>query len=87
METNTDEMLTTAHDFCFQNMPYLRKDEVCGCFFCLKIFHPREITESVDDYGIATALCPYCGIDSVIGESSGYPITREFLRKMHDRWF
>ena len=24
-------------------------------------------------------MCPYCGIDSVIGESSGYPITREFM--------
>ncbi len=31
-----------------------------------------------------TALCPYCCADSVIGESSGYPITREFLRKMKE---
>lgn len=87
MGIDMDEALTTAHDFSFQNMPNLATDELCGCFYCLEIFHPREIVESVDDYGVATALCPYCGIDSVIGESSGCPITRDFLRKMHDRWF
>lgn len=30
---------------------------------------------------------PYCGIDSVIGEHSGYPITREFLEQMRQYWF
>ena len=34
-----------------------------------------------------TAVCPYCGIDAVIGESSGYPITAEFLKRMRKRWF
>jgi hypothetical protein len=34
-----------------------------------------------------TAFCPFCGIDSVIGESSGYPITKEFMQKMYDHWF
>jgi hypothetical protein len=34
-----------------------------------------------------TALCPACGIDSVIGSASGYPITEEFLKKMHQHWF
>ena len=33
------------------------------------------------------AICPYCGMDSVIGESSGYPITKEFLQKMQEHWF
>ena len=34
-----------------------------------------------------TALCPFCQIDSVIGESCGYPVTREFLEKMNEFWF
>jgi len=34
-----------------------------------------------------TAFCPYCGTDSVIGDSSGYPITKEFLEKMKEHWF
>ena len=34
-----------------------------------------------------TAFCPYCGVDSVIGESSGYHITKEFLEEMNQYWF
>ena len=75
-------------------MAALKKDKVCGCFYCLKIFSPEDIKEWLvakdegnlcDRYG--TAICPYCGIDSVIGESSGYPITKEFLAKMKEYWF
>ena len=44
------------------------------------------ITEWVEDDN-GTALCPHCGIDSVIGESAGYPLAREFLKKMNRCWF
>lgn len=81
----------TAHDFCSNHKPQLEKDSLCGCFCCLTIFHPSEIKEWViadnDCDRLGTALCPYCGIDSVIGASSGYPITKEFLRKMKRKWF
>lgn len=76
-----------AHKFCCHHREMLEKDNRCGCFNCLNIFNPSEIEEWLDcDIG-HTALCPYCGIDSVIGESSGYPITKEFLKKMQDKWF
>ena len=80
-----------AHHFSNNHMEKLKKDKFCGCFYCLKIFSPSEIKEWViadndcDRYG--TAICPYCGIDSVIGESSGFPITKEFLTKMNKYWF
>jgi hypothetical protein len=61
-------------------------DEKCGCFYCLTIFNPKEILEWVEDIS-ATAICPYCGVDSIIGESLGYPITKEFLRRMHNYSF
>lgn len=60
----------------------LLADEKCGCFYCLSIFNPKEVLDWVEDI-TATAICPYCGVDSIIGESSGYPITKEFLRRMH----
>ena len=31
-----------------------------------------------------TALCPYCGIDSVIGSASGVEISSKLLKEMHD---
>ena len=64
-----------AHKFSSNNKEALQNDKKCGCFYCLKIFDPKA------------AVCPYCCIDSVIGESSGYPITTEFLTKMHEYWF
>ena len=78
--------IISAHEFCRNNMPALEKDSKCGCFYCLKIFDPSEITDYVQDTE-GSAICPYCGIDSVIGESSGYPITREFLQAMKKHWF
>jgi len=33
-------------------------------------------------------MCPECGIDSVIGDASGFPIADEaFLKRMHSIWF
>lgn len=80
-----------AHKFPNNHMEQLKRDSVCGCFYCEKIFAPDEIEEWIiddndcDRYG--TAICPYCGIDSVIGASSGFPITAEFLKKMKQCWF
>jgi len=75
-----------AHRYSSNHKQQLLQDKVCGCFYCLEIFSPSEIGEWVPDSG-ETAICPYCGIDSVIGESSGYPITKEFLSAMNKVWF
>lgn len=70
----------------------LKEDEQCGCFYCLKIFSPSEIKEWIEeedpDNGKGgKAICPYCGVDSVIGDSSGIPVTLNFLSKMKKLWF
>ena len=83
--------LEDAHFYSCNNKPGLENDELCGCFYCLKIYRPKEIQDyvvadnNIDRYG--TALCPWCGIDSVIGKYSGYPITHDFLKAMRKRWF
>lgn len=74
-----------AHKYSSNHKKQLLNDEKCGCFYCLTIFNPKEIMEWVDND--KTAICPYCDIDSVIGLSSGFPITKEFLKKMNKYWF
>ena len=74
-----------AHKYCTGNKEQLKSDTVCGCFYCLEIYSPKEIEMWLDRED--TALCPYCCADSVTGESSGYPITKEFLKKMNEYWF
>lgn len=81
-----NEDVRKAHYFSANHKEELLKDKKCGCFYCLKIFNSTEIKEWLDDIG-GTAICPYCGIDSVIGESSGFPITEEFLKEMNKYWF
>lgn len=91
LEDGDNAEIERAHMFSNNHKPELRKDSLCGCFYCLEIFHPSEIKEWVapksecDKRG--TAICPYCGVDSIIGESSGYSITKEFLEKMKEYWF
>lgn len=75
-----------AHKFSINNKERLLHDKKCGCFYCQTVFNPNEINEWVRDL-TGTAICPYCGIDSVIGESSGFPITVEFLKEMNKEWF
>lgn len=86
MNIKNRKTVLEAHKYCSYNRNMLGNDNVCGCFYCLSIYSPKEISEWIPE-GLGTALCPYCGIDSVIGESSGYPITEEFLQEMKNYWF
>lgn len=74
-----------AHEYCFENKEQLLKSDKCGCFYCLKIFDPKLITEWCDNG--KTAFCPFCGIDSVIYDSKEYPVNETFLEAMQKFWF
>ena len=86
-----------AHTHSTGHRAELAASALCGCFFCLATFPPSAITRWTDcpegtpeeqeaNLGV-TALCPQCGVDSVIGSASGFPITPEFLSRMEIRWF
>ena len=80
------EDVINAHKHSSNHRLDLIKDEICGCFFCLEIFNTIEIIEWVEDKE-GTAICPYCGVDSVIGKGSGFPIEEKFLGEMKKYWF
>ena len=86
IDLNNNSELKKAHQYCTKNKEQLIESNICGCFYCCKIYSPKEIKEYLNE-GDGTALCPYCGIDSVIAENSRFKITKEFLKKMHDYWF
>ncbi len=78
--------LQQAHKHSSNNKEEILKSKVCGCFYCREMFDPKEIKNWIKDEK-GTAQCPYCFIDSVIGDASGIPITRAFLEEMHKEWF
>jgi hypothetical protein len=79
-----DNSLESAHCHCSNNRKELLASEKCGCFHCLSVFLPSDVLERMDD---DTTLCPHCSVDSVIGSSSGFDPTPEFLTQMCAYWF
>lgn len=84
----TDSAIIDANRHSIRHREEIAASDACGCFHCLEIFGPDRIAEWIDETkGGQTAFCPICGIDSVIGSKSGYPITKEFLGAMKSHWF
>jgi hypothetical protein len=79
-----------AHRHSSNHRNEIEGSTVCGCFYCCATFAPDAVKDWVDEGpdGLrTTALCPKCGIDSVIGDRSGFPVTGEFLAAMKAHWF
>ena len=77
-----------AHKFSNNNRDAIEANAVCGCFYCCRLFSNKDapIEEWID--GGETALCPFCGIDSVLSVASvPHIISSGFLKSMHDYWF
>ncbi len=78
--------LKIAHDNCSEHKKEILKSEFCGCFYCCEKFETKDIKEWILDEKDETAICPKCGIDSVVSEK--YPISDiNFLNEMNECWF
>lgn len=79
--------LKAAHKASFKNKESILQSQQCGCFSCKRMMSPAEVVFRAEMDGKETAWCPHCGIDAVLGDASGYPITEDFLKKMNKEWF
>jgi hypothetical protein len=82
--------IQVAHVHCTRHRAEVKWSKECGCFYCCETFPPSEILEwtDEDEQGVGqTALCPRCGIDSVIGDASGFRPEPGFLEQMRACWF
>jgi len=82
--------LRVAHEKSRWHRAEIESSKECGCFYCRKIFGPDQVVNWIDTdspHAQQTALCPLCGIDSVIGSASGFEINERFLGEMHTVWF
>lgn len=84
------EDIREAHKHSSSHRAEIEASEACGCFYCCSTFKPSDVSDWTDENvgGIGqTALCPRCGIDSVIGSRAGFSVDLEFLRAMKSFWF
>jgi hypothetical protein len=77
-----NDLIVQAHRRSIRHRDELARSTLCGCFYCLKTFPFIIIHQWTDND--ATAICPRCGMDSVIGDASasGFSIGDAFLGAM-----
>jgi hypothetical protein len=85
----------SLHRYSSRNRPLLELSDRAGCFHCLSLFDPNEITDWIDGSQVetgdtadgVTALCPRCGIDSVLPSTAPISLTKDLLSEMNAHWF
>jgi hypothetical protein len=81
-----ETFIRAAHRHCTANRKAIKASASCGCFYCRESFSASRVDDFIEDED--TALCPVCGIDSVLPDASGLPVTEPpFLTAMHAYWF
>ena len=81
--------LNAFYTLSIRNEESIRKSNLCGCFHCISIFPVADVKSSammVEKDGFKTAICPICGIDSVLGDAS-VEITAEILEALNEYYF
>ena len=81
-----EKYLINAYKHSRNNFEELKSSNRCGCFYCMKIFDKDEVVSWIND-DTKTGICPYCNTDALLGDSSEYEISHEFLKKMNQKWF
>ncbi|MDO8415598.1 MAG: hypothetical protein Q7S87_05240 [Agitococcus sp.] len=81
----TNNIVEIAGDFAFQNRQACLSASACGCYYCHNIFEPKKIAAYTDSG--QTALCPFCGIDSVIPAPHAGFFTEGLLQIIGNKWF
>lgn len=79
------ERIPEAHEHSIYNRVALTESKDAACYYCRTIFSATEVSEFTDDG--ETALCPHCGVDSVLPEKAGYPLNYMTIRALHQYWF
>ena len=79
------EQLIKLHKCEIYNREKIENTDLCGCFYCKKTFQPNEIKQWTDEG--QTAICPKCGVDSIIYNNSEYIITQEDLEILNKYYF
>jgi len=83
--------MIAAPALAMHNKNSLKTAKLCGCYYCLEIFDPKDITDWTDKSkkvpSGTTALCPHCHVDSILADSCGVELTKENLEVIHKAWF
>ena len=83
----TDQQSKLYHSHTIRNRQEIDQSEYCHCISCIKSYPSPIVMDYIKEGTVETALCPYCGIDAVIGDACGLEINQEILTALNKRWF
>lgn len=80
----SDRRLQRSYAHSRLNRQFMTPGTACRCFHCLRVFPADEISHGTDDG--KTALCPHCGVDSVLPGGADQ-LTDDPIRQLHATYF
>ena len=84
---SVDPKMRELHALWSKNKEAITKSHLAGCFFCCTMYEATAVVEyAVEHDKTETAICPICGVDSVIGDAST-TLNKEMLQSMCSTWF
>jgi hypothetical protein len=57
----------SSHMYCSNNYQSISLSKNCACIYCKQTPPKDAVTDWVETEKEKTAICPFCGIDAVIG--------------------
>lgn len=83
----TKEESNLYHSHTLRNRREIDQSEYCHCISCCKSYPSPIVVDFIKEDDGETALCPYCGVDAVIGDGCGLKINGEILQALRKIWF
>lgn len=86
---HSSSSLEALYRLSSRNRDSVQGTRQCGCFHCLRTFEASAIAQWApeEDGTEVTALCPFCGADSVLPARDGASVDTEMLSAMHAYWY
>lgn len=87
-----DNIIRVIYSYTYQNRKLLKRYKNCTCIYCGANFHYTKINSWVNDTEELTAICPKCGIDSVVptkvkNKVDDYTLTEELRINVKKLYF
>lgn len=77
--------LERLHTYSSHNKRLIDISNQCYCFYCRSCMDHSEIRDYMDNG--QTAICPKCGIDSIIPDSIEEAVDENIILQMNEYWF
>lgn len=79
--------LEALHERAHDNEIEILQSKTCSCFFCRQTYDARKVNDWITGESGMSAICPECGMDAVIGDKGGEPLSKETLKELNLAYF